>query len=156
LIVSVDAAFAPSSRVVSDKEAEEAVADAWCAVDPVKEVSDSRLAVLALIKSMAGDPVVVLPSLEESEVVSSVDELPLVSVCVRASVDVVVSEPNVSLEVVPEDGVVSTTSLPLRPLTVDIDASSEVGWVLTALEMVLEVDSTTFPEVDRDISSVVV
>lgn len=85
---------------------------------------------------------------------SNVDELPLVSVCVRASVDVVVSEPSVSLEVASKDDVASTTSLPLTPLTVDFDASSEVVWVLAQLEMAPEVDSTTLSEVDRDGPSV--
>jgi hypothetical protein len=155
LLVSVDAAFAPSSRVVSDEEAEETVADAWCAVDSVKEVSGSRMAVLALVKSPAGDPVVVMPSLEESEVASRVDDPPLLLLCVTASVDVVVSEPNVSLGVVPKDDVSTAASLSLA-LTVDVDASSEAVWVLTAFEMALEVDSTTPSEADMDVSSVVV
>ena len=84
---------------------------------------------------------------------SNVDELALVSVCVRASVDVVVSEPSVSLEVAPKDNVASTASLPLTPLTVDVDASSEVVWVLAELEMAPEVDSTTLSEVGRDVPS---
>ena len=85
---------------------------------------------------------------------SIVDELPLVSVCVRASVEVAVSEPSGSLEVASKDDVASTASLPLTPLTVDVDASSEVVWVLAELEMAPEVDSTTLSEVDRDVPSV--
>lgn len=84
---------------------------------------------------------------------SIVDELPLVSVCVRASVEVAVSEPSGSLEVASKDDVASTASLPLTPLTVDVDASSEVVWMLAELE-VPEVDSTTLSEVDRDVPSV--
>ena len=78
------------------------------------------------------------------EAASGFDELPLVLVCVRASADVVVSEPNVSLEVAPGDDVALTASLPLRPLAVDVDASSEVVCVLTALEMVLTPLLTAF------------
>ena len=85
---------------------------------------------------------------------SSVDEMPLVSVCVRASVDVAVSEPNVSLEVVPEDDVAPTVSLSPTVLVVDVDASSEYVWVLAELEMAPEVDSATLSEVDRDVPSV--
>ena len=156
-LVSVDAAFAPSSKVVSvDEPGEEDVADACCALDSVNEVSDSRLTVVALVKSPAGDSAVVVASLEVSEVESSVDKLPLISASVRANADVVVSEPNVSLEVVPRDDVASTTSLPLTPLTVDVDASSEIVWVLVAPEIALEVDPTTLSDVDPNTSSVVV
>ena len=63
-LVSVDAAFAPSSKVVSVDEAGEDVVDACCALDSVNEVSDSRLTAVVLVKSLAEDPVVVVASLE--------------------------------------------------------------------------------------------
>lgn len=63
-LVSVDAAFAPSSKVVSVDEAGEDAVDACCALDSVNEVSDSRLSAVVLVKSLAEDPVVVVASLE--------------------------------------------------------------------------------------------
>ena len=62
-LVSVDAAFAPSSKVVSVDEAGKDVVDA-CALDSVNEISDSRLTAVVLVKSPADDPVVVVASLE--------------------------------------------------------------------------------------------
>ena len=63
-LVSVDATFAPSSKVVSVDEAGEDVVDACCALDSVNDVSDSRLTAVVLVKSPAEDPVAVVASLE--------------------------------------------------------------------------------------------